>query len=318
MNKELAYSDIALQEGLGIVQSRSQCNTSVDFLNRVFKLPVCPANMACTIDFDLARKLAYNGYFYILHRFYDYDKIKQWIVTNDKHKIMTSISLGIQEKDYEFCEWLGHRTKCEIDYITVDVAHGYSKQVAKFIKHLQCHIELNGYPTKIIAGNVSHGEAALFLQDLGIGAVKIGIAQGDTCSTFGKTGFGRPMYSSVKDCAEKIYIPIIADGGIRCHGDIAKAIHAGADMVMVGSLFATSKESPAKPDGKFHKTYFGSASAQNKGENRHVEGFEKKIPINNKSYLDILKEMQEDLQSAISYSGGDELSYIRLAKLNLI
>jgi GMP reductase len=109
--------------------------------------------------------------------------------------------------------------------------------------------------------------------------------------------------------------PIIADGGIRHNGDIAKSIRFGATMVMIGSLFAGHEESPGQTvevDGKLYKEYYGSASDFNKGEYRHVEGKRILEPI--KGHLaDTLREMQEDLQSSISYAGGRCATDIRKA-----
>ena len=107
--------------------------------------------------------------------------------------------------------------------------------------------------------------------------------------------------------------PIIADGGIRTHGDVAKSIRFGATMVMIGSLFAGHEESPGETierDGKLYKEYFGSASEFQKGEKKNVEG--KKMFVEHKGSLeDTLIEMEQDLQSSISYAGGTKLDAIR-------
>jgi len=107
--------------------------------------------------------------------------------------------------------------------------------------------------------------------------------------------------------------PIIADGGIRHHGDIAKSVRFGAAMVMIGSLFAGHEESPGQTvevDGKLYKEYFGSASDFNKGEYKHVEGMRILEPIKGR-LADTLREMREDLQSSISYGGGLALADLR-------
>lgn len=114
-------------------------------------------------------------------------------------------------------------------------------------------------------------------------------------------------------CAEAATKPLIADGGIRTHGDIAKSIRFGASMVMVGSLFAGHEESPGETvelEGKKYKEYFGSASEYQKGEKKNVEG--KKMLVEYKGNLiDTLKEIEQDLQSSISYAGGKTLEAIR-------
>jgi GMP reductase len=116
-------------------------------------------------------------------------------------------------------------------------------------------------------------------------------------------------------------IPIIADGGVKCNGDIAKALVAGANMVMAGGLFATCSDSPAetiKIDGKVCKAYFGSASAQNKGHNNHIEGTLKNLTSDGMTYATKLKEIQQDLQSSISYAGGINIECLKEVGFNTV
>ena len=132
------------------------------------------------------------------------------------------------------------------------------------------------------------------------------------------------MFTCVKNCANEYYnagtstpyekIPIIADGGIRCNGDIAKAISGGASMVMVGSLFSQCTDSPAATvtvNGRTYKQYFGSASEHNKNHKNHIEGVMKEVPTNNMTYVEKLCEIEQDLQSAISYAGGNGYESLR-------
>lgn len=119
--------------------------------------------------------------------------------------------------------------------------------------------------------------------------------------------------SAVRWCTKAATKPVIADGGIRDHGDIAKSIRFGATMVMIGSLFAGHEESPGKTveiEGKSYKEYFGSASESQKGERKNVEGKKMYIPSKG-SLFDTLTEMEQDLQSSISYAGGNNLTAIR-------
>jgi len=143
----------------------------------------------------------------------------------------------------------------------------------------------------------------------------VGIGPGKVCITKIKTGFGTGGWqlAALRWCAKAARKPIIADGGIRTHGDIAKSVRFGATMVMIGSLFAGHEESPGETkveDGVVYKEYFGSASEFQKGEKKNVEG--KKIWLRHKGKLaDTLVEMQQDLQSSISYAGGRDLEAIR-------
>jgi GMP reductase len=140
------------------------------------------------------------------------------------------------------------------------------------------------------------------------------------CITKLKTGFGTGGWqlSALKWCARVASKPIIADGGIRHHGDIAKSVRFGAAMVMIGSLFAGHEESPGQTvevDGKLYKEYYGSASDFNKGEYKHVEGKRILEPIKGR-LADTLREMREDLQSSISYAGGRQLADLK--KVNYV
>jgi GMP reductase len=119
--------------------------------------------------------------------------------------------------------------------------------------------------------------------------------------------------SALKWCARVATKPIVADGGIRGHGDIAKSVRFGATLVMIGSLFAGLEESPGQSveiDGTLYKEYYGSASEFNKGERRNVEGNRILEPVKG-TWAETLREMEEDLQSSISYAGGRKLHDIR-------
>ncbi|MDU5255124.1 MAG: GMP reductase [Veillonella sp.] len=192
---------------------------------------------------------------------------------------------------------------------------GYFYIMHRFQPERRMDLKKNLPETFIIAGNVGTPEAVRELENAGADATKVGIGPGKVCITKLKTGFGTGGWqlAAVRWCAKAATKPIIADGGIRDHGDIAKSIRFGATMVMIGSLFAGHEESPGEEkivDGKAVKEYFGSASEFQKGERKNVEG--KKIFIDSKgSIFDTLTEMEQDLQSAISYAGGTTLQAIR-------
>ena len=135
------------------------------------------------------------------------------------------------------------------------------------------------------------------------------VVHNSVCITKNKTGIHRPMMSTCVDCCKKAKVPIIADGGIVEHGDVAKAIACGATMVMAGSLFAGYDQSAGdiiEIEDRMYKEYYGSASQYNKGEYKNVEG--KKILIQYKGDISkLLIELKEDLQSSISYVGGNQL-----------
>lgn len=306
--KVFDYEDIQLIPNKCIVNSRSECDTSVTLGKHTFRMPVVPANMQTIIDDKIAEFLAENGYFYIMHRFDEEARIP-FIKKMQAKGLITSISVGVKPGEYTFIETLA-KEKLIPDYITIDIAHGHSNSVINMIQHIKKHLP----DSFVIAGNVGTPEAVRELENAGADATKVGIGPGKVCITKIKTGFGTGGWqlAALRWCAKVARKPIIADGGIRTHGDIAKSVRFGAAVVMIGSLFAGHEESPGETkveNGIVYKEYFGSASEFQKGERKNVEG--KKIWIQHKGSLkDTLIEMQQDLQSSISYAGGKDLEAI--------
>ncbi|SDW45092.1 GMP reductase [Variovorax sp. YR634] len=307
------YDNILLLPRKCRVESRSECDTSVTLGERSFRLPVVPANMKTVVDESICLWLAQNGYFYVMHRF-DLDNVK-FVKEMQGKGVFASISLGVKKADYDTVDQLVAQGLVP-EYVTIDIAHGHADSVKNMIGHLKEKLP----KTFVIAGNVGTPEAVIDLENWGADATKVGIGPGKVCITKLKTGFGTGGWqlSALKWCARVATKPIIADGGIRDHGDIAKSVRFGASMVMIGSLFAGHEESPGKTvevDGVLFKEYYGSASDFNKGEYKHVEGKRILEPIKGK-LAETLVEMEQDVQSSISYAGGRALMDIR--KVNYV
>jgi GMP reductase len=308
MENVFDYEDIQLIPAKCIVNSRSECDTTVTLGGRQFKLPVVPANMQTIIDEKIALYLAENNYFYIMHRF-EPEKRITFVKEMQSKGLYASISVGVKEEEYQFIEEL-KKEQLTPEYITIDIAHGHSNAVINMIKHIKMQLP----ESFVIAGNVGTPEAVRELENAGADAIKVGIGPGKVCITKIKTGFGTGGWqlAALRWCSKAASKPIIADGGIRTHGDIAKSIRFGATIVMIGSLFAGHEESPGETfeeNGKFYKEYFGSASEYQKGEKKNVEG--KKVHVEHKGPLqDTLTEMEQDLQSSISYAGGNTIDAI--------
>ena len=356
-NPYLSYQDVFLIPEYSPFTSRSEsgCSPEVKFGPRTFKVPVLPANMVCTIDSKLAHWMSENDYFYIMHRFnvdhnhpVNQDNMEFVKTANGQGWKTISISIGVHEEDREFLKWIVAHNYM-VDFITIDIACGHSilmKEMIKFIRDLDFKSQGSlkrgwtsvalSYKPFVIAGNVATPDAVYDLEEWGADSVKVGIAQGNACTTYGQTGFGLSMFTCIQKCSAAARKPIIADGGIRMNGDFAKALVAGGTMVMAGSVFAACEDSPAEtvikqvrtdevePKTKFgiggpyvsseytekivtktFKRYYGSASSHNKGSNHHVEGRLIELPCNGMAYAKKLTEIEESLRSSISYAGGN-------------
>ena len=311
MNTAYSYDNIVLTPKYSEIMSRSKLDTSVEFLGKKFKSVAIPANMKCTIDFKKAKELSEAGYFYVLHRFYDYNDIYNWVKDNQDLKTI-SISVGVNEKDWELVNDL-FVNKLRVDYITIDVAHGHHILVKDMIEHIKNHNFKND--AKVIAGNIGTIEAASDLSFWGADAVKVGLSMGKSCTTYNCTGVGTPMFSTVA-CLSYLNVPVIADGQIREVGDVCKALVAGADMVMIGSEFAKCFDSPAKRVMK-KKEFYGSASSTNKGHNGYVEGKIVYLEMRQESYKEYLERINQGIQSCMSYAGTDDIKKLHLMEYSV-
>ena len=307
--KVFDYEDIQLIPRRCVLTSRSQADTSTVLGGRTFKLPVMPANMQTVLDEELSLELALKGYFYVMHRFNPSTRM-DFIKEAHKQGTFASISVGVKDEEYAFIDELAAQQLIP-EYITIDIAHGYADSVINMIQYIKEKLPA----TFVIAGNVATPDAVTALEEAGADATKVGVGPGMACITKLKTGFGTGGWqlSAIEACANVATKPIIADGGLRTNGDIAKSIRFGATMVMVGSMLAGHDENPGELltiDGKTFKAYFGSASQFQKGEYKNVEGKKLMVPYRGSIY-GTLREMTEDLQSAISYAGGVSLSAIK-------
>jgi GMP reductase len=305
MHKNLAlnYGDVYLVPNYSTLDTRSSAETFVTLGKNTFELPIIPSNMETVINTSWAEWMSDNNYFYVMHRFGG-----QTVPFVEKANSLgwktISISTGVNDdslQDLCIMKVKGLR----IDYITIDVAHGHHLKVQKRVEEIK-----RVYPdTFVIAGNVTTKKAISDLTEWGADAIKVGIGPGKACTTRLQTGFHVPMFTAVRECSEDARVPIIADGGIRYYGDIAKALAAGATMTMAGSLFASCSDSPA-PIISGRKVYFGSASFSAKKENKHIEGtlleLEQGVTLEER-----YSEIKQALQSSISYAGGDSLSCLK-------
>lgn len=215
----------------------------------------------------------------------------------------------------------------EVDVIVVDTAHGHAQGVLNRVKWIKKH-----YPdVQVIGGNVATASGALALVEMGADAIKVGIGPGSICTTRVVSGVGVPQISAIANAAkalEKLGVPVIADGGVRYSGDLAKAIVAGANSVMVGSMFAGTEESPGEVElyqGRSYKSYrgMGSLGAMQRGSSDRYfqeleseveklvpEGVEGRVPYKG-SMVAIAHQLMGGLRASMGYTGCSNIDEMR-------
>ena len=241
-------------------------------------------------------------------------------------RLRVGAALGVSD-DWE--ERLNGLIKSNVDVISIDTAHGHSKSVIDLIKNIKSNYEI-----ELIAGNIATGEAAKALVKSGVDAVKVGVGPGSICTTRVIAGVGVPQLSAVYEVAKTIKnsgVPIIADGGIRFSGDIVKALAAGANTVMVGSLFAGTDETPGDIiiyEGRKYKAYrgMGSVEAMEEGTKdryfQHKEDNPKKLVpegiVGRVPYKgdvgEVIYQLVGGLRAGMGYVGAKNISKLQEAK----
>lgn len=315
MRHALTYDDVALVPQFNNIPSRTEPSLE-SWLTRQLKLsiPLLAANMDTVISDELAEVLLAQGSIPIFHRFTPFEEQKKWV---KKFKEKTFVSCGIQKLD---------ETRELLDLgalgVCIDVAHGHSDRMFRHIQELK-----KTHPDKqIIAGNVCTAMAYHDLVNAGADAVKVGVGPGAACTTRMVTGFGIPQFTAVQDCAriaEKLRVPLIADGGIRTSRDVVLALAAGASTVMVGKLFAQTKESAAPkrktdkyPSGLEAK-FRGQASADFQNEfygglkaKTVAEGIDFWGPVTGTAE-DLLANLLGGIRSGMTYGGARNIKELQ-------
>jgi IMP dehydrogenase len=239
-------------------------------------------------------------------------------------RLRVGAAVGVGEGAEERIELL---IDAAVDVIIVDTAHGHSQGVLDRVRW----IKKNFPKTQVIGGNIATGDAAKALQDHGADGVKIGIGPGSICTTRIVAGVGVPQITAINNVATALAgkgIPMIADGGIRYSGDIAKAIAAGADSVMLGGLFAGTEEAPGEIElyqGRSYKTYrgMGSIGAMQQGSSDRYfqddedsaeklvpEGVEGRVPYKG-SVIQVMQQLMGGLRSSMGYLGCPSIDEVK-------
>lgn len=308
------FDDVALVPQFNNVPSRTQPSLET-WLTRDIKIhiPLLAANMDTVISEELAEVLLSYKTILIDHRFKDLDKKMNWV---KRFRDQTLVSAGIQPHNEEELRQLldaGALGVC------IDVAHGHSDRMFRLIADLK-----KTHPDKqIIAGNVCTPMAYHDLVNAGADAVKVGVGPGAACTTRMVTGFGMPQFTAIRECAkiaEKLRIPLIADGGIRSSREMVLALAAGASSVMVGKLFALSEESAAPKRGQgetreakyrgqasedFQNDYYGALK-----EKTVAEGVDFWAPVSGTA-CQLIDTLLGGLRSALTYGGARSIKELQ-------
>ena len=325
IKEALTFDDVTLKPKYSEVLP-SEVDTSIKLTeNLKLKIPLLSSAMDTVTECKMAIAIAKAGGLGIIHRNLPIKKQVSEINKVKKKNLLVGAAVGAGPQEFKRAEAILEE---KIDMIVVDTAHGHTKKVSEIIKFIKNKKEKK---TVLCAGNIATPEAAKFLLKLGVDIIKVGIGPGSICTTRLVAGIGVPQLSailSVRNGIKNKNVKIISDGGIKYSGDLAKAFAAGADAVMIGSLFAGSDETPGKlirRNGKLFKSFrgMGSVGAMNKGSaDRYfqskqkdtskyvpegVEGFAKyKGKVGN-----IIYKLIGGLRSSMGYLGSKQIKHLR-------
>ena len=325
IKEALTFDDVTLVPRYSEILP-SEVNTEISLTNSLkLKIPVLSSAMDTITESKMAIGIAKVGGMGIIHRNLDIKKQINEIKKVKKHKLLVGAAVGAGPNEFKRSEAI---IKEGVDMIVVDTAHGHSKKVAEIIKFIK---KINIKKIALCAGNIATAEAAKFLVNLGVDIVKVGIGPGSICTTRLVAGIGVPQLSailSVRKGLKNKNIKIISDGGIKYSGDLTKAFAAGADAVMIGSLFAGTDEAPGKlikMNGKLYKNFrgMGSIGAMNKGSaDRYFQSsqkdFSKYVPEGVEGFAkykgdvgSIIYKLVGGLKSSMGYLGSKDVYNLR-------
>jgi IMP dehydrogenase len=324
IKEALTFDDILMLPRYSSVLP-AETNITLRLTNKInLKVPFFSSAMDTVTESSMAIAMANAGGIGVIHRNLEIRYQSAEILKVKKKKLIVGAAIGTNEEDIERAKSL---LDCGADLLVIDTAHGHSAKVLKVLS------KIKKLKTKaaICVGNIATGEAAKELYNSGADIIKVGIGPGSICTTRMVAGIGVPQISAimeVKKALSKKKIKIVSDGGIKFSGDIAKALAAGADAIMMGSIFAGTDESPGKKfkfKGKTYKQYrgMGSIGAMSSGSaNRYFqknhkdkskfvpEGVEGRVEYKGK-VAKIIYQLQGGLRASMGYIGAKDLDQIK-------
>ncbi|WP_101295728.1 guanosine monophosphate reductase [Halegenticoccus soli] len=306
----LSYGDVLLVPQRSPVDSRSDVDLSTDLTPSIrLDTPLLSAPMDTVTEAELAIALSRVGGFGTIHRFLTIEEQAAEVRAVKDAGERVGAAVGINEDYLDRTEAV---VDAGVDAVVVDVAHGHLEKCLDAVEHIRAEFPA----VELVVGNVATPAGVEDLYGVGADCVKVGIGPGSHCTTRKVAGAGVPQLTAVDDCASAardLDITVIADGGIRTSGDAVKALMAGADTVMMGSLFAGAEESPGaviERDGIRYKRSRGMATtaaaeerSDKENEVRADEGVEGFTPYKG-PVAEVVSEFAAGIQSGVSYCGG--------------
>ena len=302
-----SFDDVLLVPQYSDIESRSEIDLSRTLGSCELAMPIISSPMDTVTGLEMAAIFGEMGGLAVTHRYCD--MVEQSKMT----PFSAAAAVGVTGDYMKRIEFLNNDSG--VVTFCLDVAHGHHVLVERALKSIR---DKWGSGLNIIAGNVATPKGYLALSEWGADAVRVGIGGGSICSTRIQTGHGVPTFESVLTCSYEDGALIIADGGIKTAGDIVKALAAGADFVMLGSMLAGTDQSPGEVfqanDGKKYKVYRGMASVEAqkdwRGEARSLEGISTTIPHKG-CVVKIVQDLLQNIRSGLSYSGARNITQLQ-------
>jgi len=312
MNEAFSFEDVLIEPQYSDIESRSEISISSRLGDSVFRLPIISAPMDTVTESAMVRAIGECGGLGIIHRYNSIDHQVELVASSAGLGIKRGAAVGVNG---DFLERAQALVAAGARIICVDVAHGHHIKVKRALGELKSVLPSTVH---LMAGNVATLDAFNDLSDWGADSIRVGIGSGAVCSTRVQTGHGMPTLQSVANCARSDRDAVlIADGGIRTSGDMVKALAAGADFVMLGSLLAGTDETPGDVIDTIEgpkKAYRGMASKEAQSDWRgsvsSIEGVAHVVPYRG-PVSEVLNEMAVGIRSGLSYSGARSIQELQ-------
>ena len=325
IKEAFTFDDVTLAPNYSEIMPSDVITETVLSKYLTLKIPLLSSAMDTITESKMSIAIAKAGGIGVIHRNLNIKKQISEIKKVKSKNLLVGAAVGAGPAEIERAEAI---LKEKIDLIVVDTAHGHTKKVAEIIKKIK---KIKPKKTALCAGNIATAEAAKFLEKLGVDVIKVGIGPGSICTTRLVAGIGVPQLSAIIEAKKGIKnknVKIISDGGIKFSGDLVKALAAGADAIMIGSLFAGTVEAPGKlikKRGQLYKSFrgMGSVGAMNKGSadryfQKHQKNKLKYVPEGVEGLVkfkgkveNVIYKLTGGLKSSMGYLGAKKIAKLR-------